>query len=270
MANDVIRVGNVEIISFSDAELSFPVSAAWPSVPAKAWEANKEHLGDDGNWHPNMGCFAVRSGSRTIMVDTGVGPETGGALPGLMQAAGIRPEEVATVVFTHLHWDHLGWNMAAETGRPSPRFPNARHLIPKADFDFFAGELEQLPYMKGLVFPLVDSGMVDFVESELDITPELRIWSTPGHTPGHISILINSAGEKGIILGDVALSPAQAHETDWNVAFDVVQDQARATRHAVLDRLEQEGFTIAACHFPSPGFGKLVRLQGRRVWQPLK
>jgi hypothetical protein len=80
---------------------------------------------------------------------------------------------------------------------------------------------------------------------------------------------VNSAGERGVILGDVAHSPVQAHETDWNPEFDINQEQSRATSHTVFDRLEQEGLTIAAGHFPAPSFGKLVRVQGRRVWQAL-
>ncbi len=115
----------------------------------------------------------------------------------------------------------------------------------------------------------MELGLVDYVEPETDLTPEVRVWSTPGHTPGHVSFLINSGGERGVILGDVAHSPVQAHETDWNPGFDVLQDQSRATRHSVFDRLEQEGMTIAAGHFPKPGFGKLVRVEGKRIWQAL-
>ena len=269
MAGDVIRIGNVEIVSFSETELSFPVADAWPGVSAEQWQANRQDLGDDGNWHPNIGCFAVRSGGRTIMVDTGLGPDSGGNLPSMMQSKGVRPEEVSTVVFTHLHFDHIGWNMVSEGGNRRPRFSNARHLIPRADLDFFGGDLEQFSYMRDQVLPLVDMGAVDVIDSEFDITPELRVWSTPGHTPGHISVLVNSAGEKGVILGDVAHTPAQAYETDWCLVFDMDPDQARATRHAVFNRLEQEGLTVAAGHFPAPSFGKLVRVQGRRVWQAL-
>jgi len=141
----------------------------------------------------------------------------------------------------------------------------------REDFEFFtsAQNVENFPYIKDQVIPLVELGLIDYVEPETDLTPELRIWSTPGHTPGHVSFLINSAGERAVILGDVAHSPVQAHETDWNPGFDVDQEESRATRHAVFNRLEQEGLRIAAGHFPRPGFGRLVRVQGKRVWQAL-
>ncbi len=271
MAKNPIRIGNVEILSFSDAVGNFPPANAWPEVSAEAWALNKQYLGDDGNWHPNMGCFVVRSSGRTIMVDTGYGPGLDGNLFNAMKASGISVEDVTTVTFTHLHPDHVGWNMITEGGKSRPTFPNARYLCPKADFDFFTSEasLEQFLYIKEQVLPLVELGLVDYIEPEADITSELRVWSTPGHTPGHVSILINSAGEKGVILGDVAHTPAQAHETDWNPGFDIVQDQSRATRHTVFDRIEREGLTVAAGHFPSPSFGTLVRVEGRRIWQPL-
>jgi glyoxylase-like metal-dependent hydrolase (beta-lactamase superfamily II) len=271
MAGDIIRIGNVEIISLSDADLSFPPSDFFPSVPAQAWQVNRQFLGDDGNLHPNAGCFAVRSSGRTIMVDTGYGPGLAGRLFDEMATKGVGVDEVSTVTFTHLHPDHVGWNMRGNGATARPSFPNARYLIPKADFDFFTSpeNLENFPYIKDQVLPLVELGLIDQVEPETDLTPELRIWSTPGHTPGHVSILINSAGQRGVILGDVAHSPVQAHETDWSPGFDVYQDQSRATRHSVFNRLEQEGMTIAAGHFPRPSFGKLVRVQGRRVWQAL-
>ena len=271
MAGEIINIGNVQIVALSDADLAFPPGDFFPTVPAETWNAHREYLGADGNLHPNAGCFVVRSSGQTIMLDTGYGPGLTGRLFDEMRAKGVNIEDISTVTFTHLHPDHVGWNMVTENGSSHPAFPNARYLMPKADFDFFTQpeNLETFPYIKEQVLPLLELGLVDYVEPETDLTPELRIWSTPGHTPGHVSFLINSSGERAVILGDVAHSPVQAHETDWNPGFDIVQDQARATRHAVFDRLEQEGLTVAAGHFPRPGFGKLVIVDGRRVWQAL-
>ena len=137
MATETIRIGNVEIISLSDADLSFPPSEFFPTVPAQAWMPHRQFLGDDGNLHPNAGCFAVRSSGRTIMVDTGYGPSLTGRLFDEMSAKGLSIGEVDTVTFTHLHPDHVGWNMITEEGQSRPTFPNARYLIPQGDFDFF-------------------------------------------------------------------------------------------------------------------------------------
>ena len=113
------------------------------------------------------------------------------------------------------------------------------------------------------MIPLNELAVADLIEGEHQITEELTALPTPGHTPGHISIMIHSAGQRGFILGDVAHSPAQAHYTDWSPSFDVDPDVALTTRHRVLDRLEREGLLISAGHYPEPGFGRPARGEGR-------
>ena len=115
--------------------------------------------------------------------------------------------------------------------------------------------------------PLRTLNLLDLMDDGYNVTDEMKPMATPGHTPGHVSLVISSAGERGVILGDVAHSPAQAHYTDWNPVFDIDQVQSRKTRHEVIDRLEAEGLLVSAGHFPHPGFGRFVRLDGRRVWQ---
>ena len=92
---------------------------------------------------------------------------------------------------------------------------------------------------------------------------------TPGHTPGHQSILVSSGGEKAIILGDVSHTPVQILHPDWSPTFDVDPDLSSRTRSDLFDRIEQEGLTIAAGHYPYPGLGGIVRVEGKRRWHPL-
>ncbi|MCH9017700.1 MAG: MBL fold metallo-hydrolase, partial [Chloroflexi bacterium] len=122
-------------------------------------------------------------------------------------------------------------------------------------------------YVVPQVLPLQESGVMELIDGEYEITPELTTYPTPGHTPGHNSIRVTSNGEHAFILGDVAHSPIQAHYTDWCPEFDIDQETARATRHAVLDMLEAEGTLVSAGHFPDPGFGRFVRGEDRRFWQ---
>ena len=91
--------------------------------------------------------------------------------------------------------------------------------------------------------------------------------STPGHTPGRISIIIASGGRRSYILGVVAHNPAQAHYTDWCPIFDIQPDVSRTTRHSVMDTLENEQILASAGHFPDPGFGQFVAVVGRRFWR---
>ena len=107
------------------------------------------------------------------------------------------------------------------------------------------------------------------MHGEHRLTRDLTAMPTPGHTPGHMSILITSQGERGLILGDAAHNPAQLQETDWVSRADMDPEVTRQTRRALVERLEREQIVVAAGHFPAPGFGKVLRLQGRRYWQVL-
>jgi glyoxylase-like metal-dependent hydrolase (beta-lactamase superfamily II) len=117
--------------------------------------------------------------------------------------------------------------------------------------------------------PLEKLGRLDLLAGEARLTDEITAIHTPGHTPGHMSIVIASAGEKALITGDVLSNPAQVSEPDWVPIFDADGAEAAATRRALLDRIEAEGMTVAAGHFPHPSFGSVVRIEGRRYWRAL-
>ena len=102
---------------------------------------------------------------------------------------------------------------------------------------------------------------------DLDLTDEVRAIHTPGHTPGHMSVLVASQGQRAIIEGDVLVHPAQVTHEHWNCHFDVDHDLATATRTSPLDPAEADSATVVACHFPAPGFGRVVRYEGKRYWQ---
>ncbi|OGO52086.1 MAG: hypothetical protein A2148_09615 [Chloroflexi bacterium RBG_16_68_14] len=281
MASSKITVGNVEIVALLDAVMDFPFEAFFPSIPAQAFDPYKEAYGacwaPDGRFRTNAQCYALRSEGRTILIDTGVGPGPhdflGGARGQLlpdMKSKGIKAEEVETVLFTHLHPDHVGWNLS-DGDAPKPTFPKARYLVPEADWDLFTKPemLGQAPHVKAAVMPLRDLGVMDLVSGERALTGDVTIVPTPGHTPGHMSVLVVSAGERAMITGDIAHHPAQVQETEWNSGFDGDPERAQQTRRRLLERLEQEGTLAAICHFPAPGFGRLVRLEGKRTWQAL-
>jgi glyoxylase-like metal-dependent hydrolase (beta-lactamase superfamily II) len=266
-----VKVGNVEILSILDLSFAFPYSAAYPGVPAEAWEPYKRiyprSWTADGNWATNAQPFVLRSVGQTLLVDTGIGPgpDASGAtgqLASNLAAAAVRPEDITTVIFTHLHYDHTGWSVV--DGKPF--FPNARYLAPEADWATLGQSM--FPAAEAMK-PLQDAGKLELVSNEKTVTPEITIVPTHGHTPGHQSVVIASAGERGFILGDVFNHPAQANEVEWNIGFDFDQDLARQTRRRVMERLEQDGSLVASGHYPAPGFGRLVRQDGRRIFREL-
>ena len=180
------------------------------------------------------------------------------------------------VVFTHLHPDHVGWNLLEDGGAYRPTFPRARYVAHRADWDTFRKpEVRQaLEGVAGDFFaqtlePLEALGVLDLADGERSLTEEVTTLHTPGHTPGSMGLLISSGGERAIILGDALVHPAQVEHPDWGFAFDFDGETAVRTRNSLLDRIEAEGLVLSACHFPEPGFGRVVRLEGRRLWQAL-
>ena len=135
--------------------------------------------------------------------------------------------------------------------------------------DFCQYSPERFPNAPTCVWPLAELGLVELMHGEHHITRELTALPTPGHTPGHVSILITSQGERALVLGDVAHSPVQVREPDWVSRADMDPELTRQTRRALVERLEREAILVAAGHFQAPGFGRVVRLDGRRYWRGL-
>ncbi len=279
MAGNKLSVGNVEITSLSDGLLEFDVCNFFPSIPEEHWSPYSSHLTEDHKVSFNLACFLIRSDGKTIIVDTGLGPKPAGApetpwgeLLDDFKTHGVRPEDVDMVVMTHLHRDHVGWNLRQRDGKYEPTFPNARYWLSSKDWEACHNpELvpDRFPNAPECVWPLEELDVIEFMDGEMALTSELTSLPTPGHTPGHMSIMINSHGQRGIVLGDVLHNTVQIHETDWVSKADIDPDQTRITRRSLVERLEQEGMTVAAVHLEAPGFGKIVRLQDRRVWQAL-
>ncbi len=278
MPRHTIAVGNVTVTSLSDGRLEMPVTGFFPSVPRADWDPYRDELTVEGNIALNVGSFLVRSQAKTILVDTGLGGSDrgfedavfGGLLDDL-RANAVDVEDVDLVFITHLHRDHVGWNLTQDTDRVRPTFPKARYLLPRADWDAYTRRdgLSAFAYIREQVTPLEGLGVLDLIEGEHAVTGEVTSLPTPGHTPGHTSLLISSDGERAAILGDAAHHPAQAQETGWSPRADADPETATASRRGLMDRIERDGAVAVSGHFPAPGFGRLVRVRGRRYWRAL-
>ena len=278
MAEHTVTIGNVTVTSLSDGRMEMPVAEFFPSVPSEQWEPYRDQLTPEGNIALNVGSFLLRSEGKTVLVDTGLGGSDWGlkgAMFGLlmddMRQKGVRPEEIDLVVITHLHRDHVGWNLVRDDDAVRPTFPKARYLVPKADWDIFTRRdgMAAFAYIREQVTPLEGLGVLELTDGEQAVTGEITTLPAPGHTPGHTCVMVSSQGERGVILGDAAHHPAQAQETDWSPRADTDPDVSRVTRRQLMDRIERDRAVTASGHFPAPGFGHLVRLKGRRYWQAL-
>ena len=283
MSEFSLRVGEVEIVALSDMKLGFPTPLPdlFPGTSAGDWETYRERYPDtfDGD-HVliEIGCYLVRSDGRTILIDTGYGEgpieSIGGRRGELMDdlaAKGISTGEVDTVFISHLHSDHVGWNVVEKDRKLVPSFPNARYVAHQADLDHFRRPEVQdalpFPFMDRCVESIVELGLFDALTDDTDLTPEVRAVHTPGHTPGHMSVLVRSRGESALIQGDVLVHPAQVTEDDWNCIFDYDWPLSTETRRKMLADVETQGTPVISCHFPAPGFGTVRREEGRRFWQ---
>ena len=273
-----VTIGDVEVLLFIDmvppayAPLEF-----FPDVAEEAWGPHRDDCLEDGTLQLYYGCFALRSQGRVLMVDTGMGPgphatrgNRTGDLLNLLAGEGIAPDDVDVVVHTHLHLDHVGWNVTWEEGTPRPTFPRARYLAPRADWDYFTQPdvMERFPCIQESVTPLQSMGALELIDGEHSVTPEVTTLPAPGHTPGHVAVLVTSRGEKGVMVGDALHSRVQVQEPGWCARADIDKDRGLESRRALLDKAESEGLLVAAGHFrPGDQFGRVVRLQGRRYWQ---
>lgn len=290
MAEGKMTVGNVEIIAINDGQIdfAFPLTDIFPGTTEEAWvpyrERYPEVFGGPNTWRAHWGGYLLRSEGRNILINTGVGSTDSnpgmvtnlnggvdGRLLQELQSMGVRPDEVNTVFFTHLHPDHVGYNLSQRSPQPRATFGNARYVVHQDDWKAFSSKEVQdmfpFSFWNETLAPLESLGNLELLTGEQALTGELTAIPTPGHTPGHMSLLINSGGQRALVLGDVAIHPAQITETDWYFAFESDQSLANRTRRELFERLADEGTTVAACHFPDPGFGRIVRVDGRRYWQ---
>ena len=276
---DTITIGDVEIIRVEETHGPVGLTGEQfiPDVAADVWQQHEQmlvpdHLGaDDRLAQVAMQSWVLRSGGRTIVVDTGVG--NGKARPLVpvwdqrsadtyltnLERAGIRPEDVDLVINTHLHVDHVGWNTHF-TDEWTPTFPNATYLMPKADFEFWnpennanvAGGVNENVY-EDSVAPVHAAGQVQLWEGEHAVDADLRLEAAPGHTPGSSVVKLASGGEFALFAGDLVHSPVQIPVPDHNSCFCEDPATARATRRALLGWAVDRKALVLPAHFSGEG-----------------
>ena len=274
---DTIKVGNVHITSISQGVMEVSASRFFPATPSEAWAPYKHYLSPAGRLSTNLACFLLRTPKHHILLDTGLPitpmEELRGAhadLPEMLQQEGVKPDLIDSVVHTHLHGDHTGWDLTQENGKTHATFPNARYLISRLAWDDIVQNPDRFGYKPQLVMPLMELGVVDLIDGEHRIGSQITIISTPGHIAGHQSLIVESEGERAFLIGDVAHHPLQVSEPRWKCAGNFFDDVAQKTRLKLWDRIDKEGGLVIAGHFPAPCLGRFVKRDRRRIWEPLE
>ncbi len=252
--------------------------AATPDIVAQEpwlvprWALDHEHM------HVRFQALVIESAGRRVVVDTCLGNDK--SRPGFdifdglqssfladLTAAGLGPETIDVVTCTHLHMDHVGWNTRWVDDAWVPTFPEARYLFARVEYDHWLTECEgdhmhALPFQDS-VRPVIEAGLVDFVDPPCALATGVRLIPTIGHTPGHCSVEIESQGERAVITGDLAHNPIQLARPEIASSADSDQAGSTATRRAFISETLDTDTLVIGTHFGAPSAGRLRDVDGR-------
>jgi len=232
------------------------------------------HFADEtGRLLMSIHALVVETPTRRIIVDTCIGndkkrdTEAWSHLQTTfltdLEGAGFSRESFDTVLCTHLHVDHVGWNTMLVDSQWVPTFPKARYLLGRVEFDHWRAEAEagngDPAIFIDSVQPVWDAGLVDLVETDHRICDEVSFTPTVGHTPGHVSVRIRSKGEEALITGDFVHHPIQMAHPDWAAQVDSDQAQSTRTREQMFGDLARDQTLVIGTHFAPPTVGRVVR-----------
>ncbi|HQT79817.1 MAG TPA: MBL fold metallo-hydrolase [Rhodopila sp.] len=270
-------IGDVTVTKIVELEMTggsrFLLPQATPdAILPIAW-LRPHFASEDGKLIMSIHSFVVQTPTRRIIVDTCLGNDkqnrriphwnerSGPFLSDLTQA-GFPPESIDTVLCTHLHVDHVGWNTMLENGRWVPTFSRAQYLMGRVEYDHWRGASDR-PDMAHIladsVSPVVDAGLATFVDFNHRICDEISLVPTTGHTPGHVSVMIQSRGEQALITGDFMHHPCQIAHPEWHTTADSDPGQGIETRLSMFDRLAGSPVLVIGTHFAGATAGRIVR-----------
>jgi glyoxylase-like metal-dependent hydrolase (beta-lactamase superfamily II) len=244
-----------------------------PIVHTQPWLL-PHHVTPEGRMFINFQAFVVKAGNRRIMIDTCIGADRERQFPVFTQlrttfmqdlaSLGVTPNDVDTVLCTHLHFDHVGWNTHLVDGKWVPTFPKARYLFSRKEYDHWqmlreTGGYHGINHLSDAVDPVIEAGLVDFIAHDYAISEEIRLLPTPGHTPGHVSVHIKSEGSEAVITGDMMHHPIQVAMPEHPATFDMDKPAGAKTRVDFVKRFQEQPVLVIGSHFADPGAGYIVR-----------
>ena len=282
------RVGRVTVTKIVELEVTggsrfLLPQATYDEILPIAW-LRPDFADERGRLKMSIHALVVETPERRIVVDTCLGNDKENRrIPAWnnlqtsfladLAAAGYPRHTIDTVVCTHLHVDHVGWNTmlsdglsdglseGPQGGRWVPTFPNARYLMGRVEYRHWTSRHDRADTAAVLAdsaTPVWQAGLVDLVETDHRICDEASLVATPGHTPGHVSLRIASEGEEALITGDFMHHPCQIARPDWSSTADSDPDAARRTREAMLARLAAAPVLVIGTHFAGRTAGHVV------------
>lgn len=246
------RVVDVTMLCDAVAVFPEPVDTALPGWSARHRDWTSAHAAGNtspAGWVLHVHSFLLTDEVRATLVDTGVGPAgapgadwlgTAGRLPALLAEAGVTPAEIDTVVLTHVHLDHAGWNVDAD----APLFPRAQYVVQRDELDHVTGT----GTYRRLLAPVADAGQLRVADGATTMPGGYRLLPTPGHTPGHQSVLTDDV----VLAGDVLVHPAQARWPDLPYRYETDPGSAVDSRRGLLRYAAEHGVPLAPAHLRDP------------------
>jgi len=270
------KIGKVTVTRVVEMQLPTPAGAAYFLPQATAAELRKSpwlyphFVSEDDMLQLSIQALLVQAPGLRLVVDTCVGNDKprGAPFGALstnflkdMEGLGWARDSVDAVVCTHLHVDHVGWNTMLVDGKWVPTFPNARYLIGKREFEHWNAEkdAENQQILSDSVRPILDAGLAELVELDHRISPEIRLVPSTGHTPGHVSVMIESEGESAVITGDMTHHPCQLAHPDWSPRFDTNGAESAATRARLFAEWADKPILVIGTHYAAPTAGRIRR-----------
>jgi glyoxylase-like metal-dependent hydrolase (beta-lactamase superfamily II) len=273
------RVGDATVIRVPELDATAALEGLIPrldlaAISEDAW-LRPDFVDDAGRPRGLVQAFVILIADYTIMVDPGVGNgKRRSAVPGWddlhtdfisrLQATGAAPGEVDYVVDTHLHFDHVGWHPELVAGAWQATLPTARYVMSAGEFGYWQSKpdneiADQHAGFTDSVLPIYEAGLVDLVNDDHVVIDGVRFMPTPGHTPHHVSVLIESAGQSAVITGDLAHHPCQLAHPDWASTSDFDPDLARTSRMRLVERFADSDTLIIGSHYSDPVAGRIQR-----------
>ena len=282
-------IGEFECVSVSDGALNYPIEDLFSNVPLDLVEEALRQLNlPTAQVMTPYTCLYIDTGEHRVLVDTGagnLGAHAAQMFPGLdhstsvtglllenMRASGIEPSEIDTVIITHAHPDHVGGTLN-ETGELV--FSNAHYFISQDEWNFWNSDTATTktpPFMvetaRQNLEPLKDR--LTLVEDTSEIVPGARAIATSGHTPGHIALFITSGDERLLHVSDAVLYPLHLQHPEWTPVFDILPEQASASKRRIFDLAAEETALVFAHHFPPfPSLGHVRKEEQGWRWEPI-
>jgi glyoxylase-like metal-dependent hydrolase (beta-lactamase superfamily II) len=277
----MMRLGEFELHSLSDGTFRLDGGAMFGVVPKPLW--SKRAPADDRNRISlTMRPLLVRTGDRNVLIDAGVGDKLSEkereiyaidqrttSLQSSLAGLGLAPEDIDVVVASHLHFDHAGGFTKRVDGRVAPVFPRARYIVRRQEWEdaTHPHERNRASYVFDAFVPLVDAGVVDFVEADGEVLPGISVWRTGGHTMHHQLIKVASEGRTAVFTAD--LMPTVAHlDEPWIMAYDLYPMDTLAYKKRFVREAIAGEYVIFFEHDPGISAGVIRERDGRKTVEP--